>query len=510
MFDDNSRFNRDPVTNDKAIKVYLKNNIRFFIGTSELNLENPNNLLLLDINAATNKHWAARLRQKSIDGKRKKAQKAAKGECKVPASPKRLPFGREQVFNEKSGKWIWRLKEKETRLIRWASKEILNGRGTVEISNILKKKYDLPLSRNYLRKVLTERCGDEWFFKEVKFKIPRILDEGTIAALRERFKRNQQFNRNDVKKNKPLLNEFTRCARCGRAVQGYIERHEYKGRKTAYPRYKHPTGSYIDCDCRFGLNRPETEEMIFNSLFEFTYDRAGFLKALKEQLPDKTGIETLKKTISQNEKEFKKVDNKIYNLAKAVEDKTIKPETAQTREQELYEIRDGIVTELEKQQAKLNTLPNIEKLKSQAKKVRSQLLKYYKSPERLNDMSYDEKWLLLNYFFSGTDENGKRFGIEVDKDDRGEVTFSIYGAYLLYRPVKCKKGDWVGTKFKEHKYLDGADVAQDDLFLKRRRIFANKTLTLSGGQTCCRKLITGWTTRPYGVTAGIRDRVDKG
>lgn len=151
-----------------------------------------------------------------------------------------MPYGRK--FNKKSGKWS--LDEKKVELIRWAANEILNGRGTVEVSNILKQKHGLPLSRNYLVKVLTERCGDSYTINfrkgkdPVTFKIPRILNEQTIALLKERFKRNQQFNRTDIKKNKPLLNEFTRCARCGRAVQGYIDTKTYKGRTTKYSRYR--------------------------------------------------------------------------------------------------------------------------------------------------------------------------------------------------------------------------------------------------------------------------------
>lgn len=225
-------------------------------------------------------------------------------------------------------------------------------------------------------------------------------------------------------------------------------------------------------------------ESLGGTIYEFTYDRVGFLKAIEDQMPDKKGVEVLKKTIAQNEKELKRIDDKIYNLSRAIEDKNIKPEAAQKRENELYEIKDKIETELEKQRAKLDRLPNIEKLKSEAKKVRSKLLKYYKSPDRLNDMSYDEKWSLLNYFFSGTDENGKRFGIYVDKDDRGEWTFFICGAYRLYKPIQWKKGLQVGTKFRRLKYIDGTD-ARPDRRLINRRIFTDNTLSLSRGQTRC-------------------------
>ena len=332
--------------------------------------------------------------ERSTDGRITKAKQG------VPTGGK-LPFGRE--FDKKTGEW--KLDERKVDRIRWAAAEILNGRGTIEVSNILKQKHGLPLSRNYLRKVLTERCGDTYTInfrkgeEPVTFAIPRILDDATIADLKDRFKINKQFNRTNVK-NKNLLNQFTRCAKCDRAIKGWTDKKTYKGRIRKYPKYCHPTGSYIDCDCRFNFNK----------------------------------------------------------------------------------------SELEKRQAKLNTLPNIQKLKSQGNNVRTQLLKFYKSSERLNDMSYDEKWALLNYFFSGKDENGKRFGIYVDKDDRGDVTFFIYGAYMLYKPKQWKKGLQIGTKFKRLKYLDGTDALHDGRLI-HRRIFADNTLSLGRGQTCCRKFI---------------------
>ena len=95
-------------------------------------------------------------------------------------------------------------------------------------------------------------------------------------------------------------------------------------------------------------------------------------------------------------------------------------------------------------------------------------------------MSYDEKWALLNYHFSGKDEKGMRFGIYIDKDENGEPTFFIYGAYILYKPKQWKKGVQVGTSFKMSKYLDGTDAPHDDLLI-RRRIFDSNTLTLNRG-----------------------------
>jgi hypothetical protein len=219
-------------------------------------------------------------------------------------------------------------------------------------------------------------------------------------------------------------------------------------------------------------------------LWEFAWDRVGFYKAVEDQVPDQKGIETLKKTIAQNEKELKKVGSKIDRLVDAYTDDKMNAEIYSKKETELLEIRDTINSELKMQRAKLNRLPDIEKLMAGAKKMRRQLLEYYSSPERLRDMSYDEKRALLNYFFSGRDENGKKFGIEIDKNDQGELTISMYGAYMFLK--QRKKGSPVGMKFEMQNKLGDTDYNYPIL----HRIFDSKTLPLNRGQTCCREFIT--------------------
>ena len=140
--------------------------------------------------------------------------------------------------------------------------------------------------------------------------------DSSIAALNQRFKINKQFNRTDLK-NKNLLNEFSRCGRCNRAVKGWTDKKTYKGRKSQYPKYSHPTGSQINCDLRFNFDKKRLEDFVFNELQKFTYDRVGFIKALKDQLPDKNQVKELKKVIAQNENENKMIDTKINRLADA-------------------------------------------------------------------------------------------------------------------------------------------------------------------------------------------------
>ena len=420
IFDENSRFNRDPVTNDRAIKTYLKNGIKFFIGTSELDLDNPDHLLLLDINAATNKHWAAHLRRKTVAGKLKKAQMAARGECKVPISKKRLPFAREQ--NKEAGKWVWQLDKRKAKLMQWAAEEILSGKSTRDVCDALATEHELPMHHSYLRKVLTKRCGDTWTYVGVTFDVPRILDEPTIQTIKERFEGNKWRTRPDVKKY--ALSGFLRHSECGETL--------YPGSPGGYQYYRHQTGKHIPCKQRPHIPVKLAEDTVFDMFFDFNYDRGGFQKAMNEYIGDENEIENLEKRIRQLEKSLESVDRQLDRLVDMrTSDEPIDKDTYIKKHAEYSEKRNRFVELLEKKQTKFNSLQNIDRLVEDAREVYFKLREKFDSAERRKKMTYNDKVNLLHYFFSGKDEDGKPYGIYIQKNDGGDFEFELYGRYII-------------------------------------------------------------------------------
>ena len=61
-------------------------------------------------------------------------------------------------------------------------------------------------------------------------------------------------------------------------------------------------------------------------------------------------------------------------------------------------------------------------------------------------MSYEQKTDLLNYFFNAWDDDGKRYGITVQKNAQGEFELELYGRYLMgpdspsYMNIKPRQG----------------------------------------------------------------------
>ena len=50
-------------------------------------------------------------------------------------------------------------------------------------------------------------------------EVPELLDEETIAAVKEKIRRNKSVDRNPIK-NRYLLNGLTFCGNCGYSVSG--------------------------------------------------------------------------------------------------------------------------------------------------------------------------------------------------------------------------------------------------------------------------------------------------
>ena len=334
----------------------------------------------------------------------------------------RFPFAR---IKNKKGKL--ELDEKKAKLIRWAAKEYLNGGSLYKISLTLKTKHNLPLSYPHLIKVLTQKCGDTWYInfkgeKPISINMPRILDDSTIQAIKDRIAFNRTCNRTDVV-DKYLLTGFIRCAECGKGIYGQTQRKKYRY-------YMHPTKMDETCKAFHSIPLETIDNAVLKTLWEYTYDKKGFNKAIKNKLPDAKYIESLKKKIKNNEKELKKIDKDIYKLSEWFLSGDVRKTTIQQKENELYEEKGIIETELEKNRNELKLLPPLEQIKEDAEEIRKTLLKKFRSEQHLLDMPFDEKKELLYKFFGG----GKREedGYWVDGENRH------YGVYVR----KSKSGLW--------------------------------------------------------------------
>lgn len=354
-----------------------------------------------------------------------------------------LPFARS--FNRETGEWT--LDENLAQHIRWAAKEYLNGASLRDLSDILVHQHKLPLKYDNLIKVLSKRSGDTWTIKfngqePITYKIPPILDEKTIQAVRQRLEHNRKHNRLDVRRY--ALTGFIYCDECGKALVGQTQIDKKIGKE--FPYYRHPGGRWEECKALSSIPVDIIENAVLRTIFENTYDEAGFEKAIQESLPDKDYIDALHEKIAHGEKEIKRIDAELDQLVNLVLEGTLSKETVKKKEATLYETRSRVAEELKRDRQTLKSLPNFEKLKLESKILRMGLLDYFGSEERMLEMSFDEKKQFLHRVFNGKDEIGKPYGIYVKKTGKDTWEYFIYTS--LFHGIRTVKGD--NINYREH------------------------------------------------------------
>jgi hypothetical protein len=144
---------------------------------------------------------------------------------------------------------------------------------------------------------------------------------------------------------------------------------------------------------------------------------------------------------------------------------------------EYFEKQNRFNELLEKKRNKFNSLQNIDQLLEDAHEVYWKLREKFDSAERRKKMTYDDKVSLLHYFFSGKDEDGKPYGIYIQKNDTGEFEFELYGRYIVGPdyPDLIKVRPAIHT-FRARKTMGGSDLSVEK---HKQRISMKHYKTLS-------------------------------
>jgi hypothetical protein len=255
--------------------------------------------------------------------------------------------------------------------------------------------------------------------------------------------------------------------------------------RTGKRKVKHPSGRFVSCRPQFERDADLLEKTVDNMLRKFTLDKAGFQKAVNERYAELEDVKALDKAIASADKDLKKINQSLYNLALAVEEGTLRKESLQRRETELYEQKGWIESHRKELTYKRKRADEIVQLKKDALKWRKEHYKYFKSPERFQQMSYDEKVNLYNYFFNGKDENGIPFGIYVEINSNGDMKVELYGRYIVgpnnYEVIKRRPAIYT---FRARKTINDK---VDDFSLDRTKHIVDKHITyaFNRGQTRC-------------------------
>jgi site-specific DNA recombinase len=408
------RNTRDLLSNLEHLK---RNNVSLISLKENIDFSTTTGQLIFTVLGAVSELERETIRERTMENR------IARGKRGVPTAGK-IPFARR--YDKVTGNWT--LDEEKAGLIRWAADQYLNnGKSLRDISETFRTQHKLRLGYHFLITVLRDKSGDTWTVnfrgeEPITYNVPRILDDQTIQAIKERLEHNTIHNRHDVKRY--ALTGFVRCGRCGKALAGQTQVNRVR---SIFEYYRHPGGKYERCKALNSVPLKVIEKTVFRSIFENTHDQPSFDKAINDSLPDAEYIESSKARIAGTKKELKRIELELEKLVDSVLAGTLRQETIQKKETELYSVKQRLTGELEEDEWKLRQLPSAESVYEESQIVRRQLMLQFQSAEHLESMSFEEKKRLLHWLFDGKDDEGTPYGIYVDKVDRNAWDCFLYG-----------------------------------------------------------------------------------
>lgn len=416
------RWSRDNETSKRGLKIFKQNKIRYFEGPTEHDLYNPASLFYLGMTAEVGQFQANSQNRKSIENRIERAKGG------VPTGGK-LPFGR--TYDKKAKKWD--IDKKKKAMIEEAARRYLSG----EQMPRLAEEYEI--NHSTLHKILTKRSGDKWKLKfnsddfdiheEVELKIPRLLSEKTIKAIRKKVEANKTYAHGEIK-YKYLLARMIFCKHCGYAMSG-----QANSKGILYYRHAH-SKRVKECNCpKSQIRADELEEMVMLHLFDCFGNPLVVQKAMEDAIPNLKKLEEHRNRLEHIKDELAKVERsqkKFFNLIK--KDAIAEVEV----EEELNDLKikkQNLLSEFENLNGALEKSPTPEKIKEMSEKVSKKLnrsveqgsVRRRASAKPYKKMTYEEKRALLELVFSGKMVDGRRMGVYIEWEAPKKWKFDIHG-----------------------------------------------------------------------------------
>jgi site-specific DNA recombinase len=395
---DSSRWSRDNAKSKEGLRILRSNGIRFFVGTMEFDLYNPEHAFILGMSAEIGEYQAKTQKLKSIVNRIERAKR------NVPTSGK-LPYGR--TFDRKTG--TWGLDPEKYKNIQWAADRYLDGDSIVHLAKIL----DMNFSN--LWKILTQRSGPEWEIcfrakdlnidEKVIMQIPPLLDPATIERIRDKAVKNRTYIHGETK-HKYLLSSFIFCQDCGYALMGQANNGD-----RLY--YRHPLNRMKKCSVTKWVKAEIIENAVLSLLFNTFGDVEKIKQAVERAIPNMDELnqfqeehDRLKQTKSGILKER---ENLIGLAAKGI----LNEQEVETEIKDIRERLGAIETRLEQVTIQLSSRPDPEKVKRRSSMAQKVMVDVAKSKTALRKMTWARKRKLINHAFDGKDDQGNRMGVFV-------------------------------------------------------------------------------------------------
>ena len=407
---DASRWSRDNLKSKEGLQLLKENGVRFFVGTTEYNLYNPEQFFFLSLAVEIGEFHANQQTLKSIVSRIERAKKG------VPTSGK-LPYGR--TFDKKTEQWG--VDEEKKQIIERAAREYLE---TGQGGKIAKR-----IGMNYpnLLKILKHRSGDKW---EVKFrskklnieetvhiKIPRLLPEEVIQAIHRRAEANKTFAHGQTKYPYPLA-RMVFCSECGFAIFGQVNHNERRY-------YRHPRNR--GCKIFNSIPAETVEDSVLFNLWSIFGDKAKMEQAANDAIPNFEEVEKIKKQIASDHAELKKIKQDKKRLIEAIKEVGIQDGDLKRDYKALAEREILLNEEIKDLSEKISEFPTEKEIKDKAGLIQRITENYFRGPDHLREMSMDDKRAFFQSVFNGKDRDGKRYGVYVSQYEKpdGEINWEF-------------------------------------------------------------------------------------
>lgn len=153
--------------------------------------------------------------------------------------------------------------------------------------------------------------------------------------------------------------------------------------------------------------------------------------------------------IKDNRKKLKSINKELEKLVDLALSGTLNKSTIHKKEQELIQCKEKLTDHIQADESRLNSLPDIDEVKTQASEIRRKLLKKFSSNEHIDNMSFDEKRELLYWLFGGHDNKGTKYGIYINKKGEGkdaQIDHFMFGRITGLRTLKGDDIDYFEEK----------------------------------------------------------------
>ncbi len=414
-----SRWSRDNQKSKQGLQILKDNGVRFFVGSTEYDLFNPEHAFILGMGAEVHELFARQQSFKSIMSKIEKSRQ------NIPAVGL-LPYGR--TFDHKTNTWGID-KEKQQKIIL-AAERYLSGESLLQVAETVGINYCS------LHKTLKKFSGEKWTVRikgkhfnideEITLTIPPLLSDETIKLLHLQMEANKTYRHGSggerINKNRYLLGRMIFCTHCGGSLTGFAN-------KSGLRYYKHYSDSRRPCKCQHTkfIHARELELAVLLHVVSVMGDPDKVQKAIKDANPDTDKLIALDKEQKDLQHQFKKLEKQKENVVDMIADGLISKDDVRVKMGKIKDTQAAVENRLQIIDNEIGNLPDPQRSKRLA--ALSQKIIYNSTkdnPKIIFKRSWEWQRNLLENVFAGYDSQGKRLGVYM-KWDNDQWIYEIRG-----------------------------------------------------------------------------------